>query len=80
MGALLYIVPPFGGLGRIADIISIDALSAEAQEADAVDAFIVDVPGYEGPLHLLLELSRRQKVDLLKVSMLDLSIQYLGFI
>jgi segregation and condensation protein A len=63
-----------------ADIISIDALSAEAQEADAVDAFIVDVPGYEGPLHLLLELSRRQKVDLLKVSMLDLSIQYLGFI
>lgn len=63
-----------------ADVISIDALSAEAQEAEAVDAFVVDVPGYEGPLHLLLELSRRQKVDLMKVSMLELAIQYLTFV
>ena len=63
-----------------ADIISIDALSAEAQEAGSDDAFIVDVEGYEGPLHLLLELSRRQKVDLLQVSILALAEQYIAFI
>ncbi len=63
-----------------AEPISIDALSAEAEEAGAEDAFIVDVGAYEGPLHLLLELARRQKVDLLKVAMLPLAEQYLGFI
>jgi len=62
------------------DAISIDALSADAQDAEAGDIFCVDVDGYEGPLHLLLELARRQKVDLLHLSILDLAIQYLGFI
>jgi segregation and condensation protein A len=62
------------------DAISIDALSADAQDAEAGDIFRVDVDGYEGPLHLLLELARRQKVDLLHLSILDLAIQYLGFI
>jgi segregation and condensation protein A len=54
------------------------ALSNEIIEAD--DALVVDVDGYEGPLHLLLDLARRQKVDLLKVSVLKLSEQYLHFI
>ena len=40
----------------------------------------VDVDGFEGPLDLLLELSRRQKVDLAKISMLALAEQYLEFI
>ncbi|KCZ55286.1 segregation and condensation protein A [Hyphomonas chukchiensis] len=62
------------------DAISIDALSADAQDAEAGDVFRVDVDGYEGPLHLLLELARRQKVDLLHLSILDLAVQYLGFI
>ncbi|KDA00821.1 segregation and condensation protein A [Hyphomonas oceanitis] len=62
------------------DAISIDALSADAQDAEAGDIFRVDVDGYEGPLHLLLELARRQKVDLLHLSILDLAVQYLGFI
>ena len=62
------------------DAISIDALSADAQDAEAGDMFRVDVDGYEGPLHLLLELARRQKVDLLPLSILDLAVQYLGFI
>ena len=44
------------------------------------DYFAVDIDGYEGPLHLLLDLARRQKVDLLKVSMLELANQYIGFI
>ena len=39
---------------------------------------VVDVEGFEGPLDLLLELSRRQKVDLAKISILDLANQYLS--
>jgi segregation and condensation protein A len=40
----------------------------------------VDVAGYEGPLDLLLDLARRQKVDLARLSMLSLAEQYLAFI
>lgn len=40
----------------------------------------VDVTGFEGPLDLLLELSRRQKVDISKISVLALAEQYLEFI
>src|SRR6185437_7941643 len=36
--------------------------------------------GYEGPLDLLLELARRQKVDLTQISVLALAEQYLVFI
>src|SRR5829696_7911118 len=40
----------------------------------------VDVDGFEGPLDLLLELARRQKVDLHRISILALAEQYLAFI
>ena len=40
----------------------------------------VDVDGYEGPLDLLLDLARRQKVDLAAISILALAEQYLAFI
>ena len=46
----------------------------------AAEALIVDVDGFEGPLDLLLTLSRSQKVDLRKVSILQLTEQYLAFI
>jgi segregation and condensation protein A len=46
----------------------------------AAEVLIVDVDGFEGPLDLLLSLSRTQKVDLLKISILDLARQYLSFI
>ncbi|MFC7398836.1 segregation and condensation protein A [Chelatococcus sp. GCM10030263] len=55
-----------------------DVLQAERGEDDA--ALIVDVDGFEGPLDLLLELARRQKVDLTRISILALAEQYLGFI
>lgn len=42
--------------------------------------FKVDVEGFEGPLDLLLELARRQKVDLARISILALAEQYLAFI
>lgn len=44
------------------------------------DALIVDVEGFEGPLDLLLALARDQKVDLARISVLQLAEQYLGFI
>jgi segregation and condensation protein A len=43
-------------------------------------ALIVDVDGFEGPLDLLLELARRQKVDLHRISILALADQYLVFV
>ncbi len=41
---------------------------------------IVDLEGYEGPLDVLLTLARDQKVDLRRISILDLAEQYLEFI
>ncbi|QDC09939.1 segregation/condensation protein A [Oceanicola sp. D3] len=46
----------------------------------AAEALIVDVDGFEGPLDLLLTLGRTQKVDLRKVSILQLAEQYLAFV
>lgn len=46
----------------------------------ATEALIVDVDGFEGPLDLLLMLSRTQKVDLRKISVLQLAEQYLAFV
>lgn len=46
----------------------------------AAEALIVDVDGFEGPLDLLLTLSRSQKVDLMKISILTLARQYLAFV
>ncbi len=52
----------------------------EAAENADNDALVVDVDGFEGPLHLLLALARKRKVDLAKISILELAEQYLGFI
>ncbi|WP_300514827.1 ScpA family protein [Aliiroseovarius sp.] len=49
-------------------------------ERMAAEALIVDVDGFEGPLDLLLTLSRTQKVDLRKISVLQLAEQYLQFV
>ncbi len=44
------------------------------------ESLIVDVDGFEGPLDLLLTLSRTQKVDLRRISVLQLAEQYLIFV
>ena len=56
--------------------------SSAASVAGRLDeeSLIVDVDGYEGPLDLLLTLSRRQKVDLRRISVLQLAEQYLRFV
>ncbi|WP_112321460.1 segregation and condensation protein A [Oceanibium sediminis] len=52
----------------------------DTAERLAAEALVVDVDGFEGPLDLLLTLSRTQKVDLRKVSVLALAEQYLRFV
>ncbi|GGX58181.1 segregation/condensation protein A [Litorimonas cladophorae] len=48
--------------------------------ADEGEGLVLDLDGYGGPLHLLLELARKQKVDLARLSILDLAEQYIAFI
>jgi len=57
----------------------LDLLDGTAH-AEEETSFVVDVEGFEGPLDLLLDLARRQKVDLSKISVLALAEQYLEFI
>jgi len=44
------------------------------------DALTIDIDGWEGPLDLLLSLARSQKVDLRRISILQLVQQYLDYI
>ncbi|WP_119084715.1 segregation and condensation protein A [Altererythrobacter sp. B11] len=44
------------------------------------EALYLELDGWEGPLDLLLDLARRQKVDLKTISILALVDQYLGYI
>jgi len=50
------------------------------EAAEDGDGLVLDLDGYGGPLHLLLELARKQKVDLARLSILDLAEQYIAFI
>jgi segregation and condensation protein A len=52
----------------------------DMDRADTEPALVVDVNGFEGPLDLLLDLARSQKVDLARISILALADQYLAFI
>ena len=57
-----------------------DAGFSEVEDRLNAEALIVDVDGFAGPLDLLLTLSRTQKVDLRKISVLALAEQYLDFV
>lgn len=48
--------------------------------AGADEALYLELDGWEGPLDLLLDLARRQKVDLRRISILELVDQYLTYI
>lgn len=47
---------------------------------DDDDALLLDLEGYEGPIDMLLDLARKQKLDLMHISILDLARQYIAFI
>lgn len=49
-------------------------------ETARAEALLIDIEGWEGPLDLLLDLARRQKVDLRHISILQLVEQYLAFV
>lgn len=55
-----------------------DGVAAPAAHDDG--ALYLALDGWEGPLDLLLDLARRQKVDLRAISILALVDQYLGYI
>ncbi len=48
--------------------------------ASGDEALYLELDGWEGPLDLLLDLARRQKVDLRRISILELVDQYLTYI
>lgn len=49
-------------------------------EAPPHGEFRLDLEGYEGPIDVLLQLAREQKVDLTQISILPLADQYLDFV
>ena len=53
------------------------AVSDAAQDPGT---FVVDLDGFEGPLDLLLDLARAQKVDLERISILALAEQFLAYL
>ena len=58
---------------------SIVELKPSIQEKQE-DEFNLNIDNYEGPLELLLDLAKSQKVDLMKISIVQLADQYLKFI
>jgi len=65
----------------VSDLFEEDVRFEASQDAQETrEAFIVDIEGWEGPLHLLLHLARKNKVDLAQISILALAEQYLDFI
>ena len=52
----------------------------ETGEAHEADSLLLNIDGYEGPIGVLLEMARNQKVDLTQISILQLARQYLAFI
>jgi segregation and condensation protein A len=56
------------------------APAAPAPEELSPDSLLLHLDGFEGPLDLLLELARGQKVDLARISILSLVEQYLTVI
>ncbi|WP_232493506.1 segregation and condensation protein A [Novosphingobium kaempferiae] len=57
-----------------------DNWDAEDRSGVQTDKLYLEIEGWEGPLDLLLDLARRQKVDLLRISILELVDAYLTYI
>ena len=49
-------------------------------ESDNSEEFSILLDGYHGPIDLLLDLAKKQKVDLSEISILELAEQYIQFI
>ena len=42
--------------------------------------FVLNIDGYEGPMELLLDLAKKQEVDLKHISILELADQYSNYV
>lgn len=62
--------------------MQIDAFEPDGERAGRPigERLVLDLDGWEGPLDVLLQLARDQKVDLARISILKLADQYLDFI
>ncbi len=49
-------------------------------ESNINNSFLVDIPNYNGPLEILLDLAKNQKVDLANISITKLADQFLEFV
>ena len=54
--------------------------NGELNEISSSKQFNISLNSYEGPIDLLLDLARKQKVDLSEISILELAEQYINFI
>ena len=52
----------------------------ELGESEGAQRLVLDLDGFEGPLDLLLDLARREKLDLRAIPIVPLADQYLAFI
>lgn len=52
----------------------------ELAESEVAQRLVVDLDGFEGPLDLMLDLARRDKLDLRTISIVAIADQYLAFI
>ncbi len=57
-----------------------DQPTPAAEGDDPAARLVVDLTGFEGPIDVLLQLAREQKVDITRLSILDLAEQYLVFV
>ncbi|MCA3595146.1 MAG: segregation/condensation protein A [Methylobacterium sp.] len=57
-----------------------ESVLVAGEDRDEGERLTVTLEGYEGPLDLLLDLARRNKLDLRAISILDLADQYLAYI
>ena len=51
-----------------------------ADQAEPEETLLLDLDGYEGPLHVLLDLARAQKVDLTQIRLVPLVDQFVAFV
>jgi segregation and condensation protein A len=61
-------------------VTEIEPFELKRPEGPAPVELVVDLEGYEGPIDMLLQLAREQKVDITKISILALADQYLAYI
>ena len=52
----------------------------QPEKATTIDALVLRLDAYEGPIDVLLDQARQQKVDLTQISILALADQYLAFV